>query len=189
MPRANLSSLAVVSAAAELADRDGFDAINISELARHFGVKPASIYSHVRDRAAVTDGVHQLALGELSDRIAAAIGGLSALDALIAFAQSNRLYATERPGCWTALQRPASTETVLSPQARRTALQLVSVLQGYGLPETEIAHAARFVGATINGYLTLDRVGAFDHRSPESETSWMRAIFAIDTALRSWPVE
>lgn len=189
MPRANLSSAAIVSAAADLADRDGFDAINISELARHFGVKPASLYSHVRDRAAVTDGVHQLALGELSDRISAAIGGLAELDALIAYAQTHRLYATERPGCWTALQRPASAETALSPQARSTASQLIAVLHGYALPDVEIVHAARFVAATINGYLTLERAGAFDHRSPQAEASWARAIHALDIALRSWPVE
>lgn len=189
MPRANLSRSLVLAAAADLADRNGFDAINISELARHFGVKPASLYSHVRDRAAVAEGVHQLALGELSERIAAAIGGRAASDALKGFADAHRGYAAERPGCWTALQRPATAETAHSQAAQRMSAQLVAVIRGYGLPASEIVHAARFVGATINGYLTLERIGAFDHRSPESEISWARAISAVDIALRAWPNE
>lgn len=189
MPRANLTRPVVLSAAAELADRDGFDAISISELARHFGVKPASLYSHVRDRGAVIEGVHEIALDELADRVAAAIGGRSATDALIGFGEAHRRYAEQRPGCWTALQRPASPSTMASAAAQRMGAQLVAVIRGYELPEPEIVHAARLVGATINGFLTLERVGSFGNRDEDTEASWARALSALDVALSAWPTQ
>ena len=187
MARANLTRASVVAAAADLADRDGFDAVSVSALARHLGVQPASLYSHVRDRAAVLEGVHERALDELADRIAAETAGRSGRDALAGLAAAHRDYAREHPGRWTALQRPAAAETVTSGAAQRLVTFTWAVLRGYALADDELVHATRFVGAAINGFLTLERSSAFDHRHPDVELSWRRTIDALDRALRSWP--
>lgn len=187
MARAKLNRETVLTAAADMADREGFDAITVSALARHLGVQPASLYSHVRDRAAVLDGVHELALGELADRIGAAIAGRSGRQALIGFADAHRDYAREHPGRWAAMERPATRETVRSDAANRLVSLMWAVFRGYELPEPELVHVTRFVGATINGFLALQKVEAFDHRSPEVDVSWARAIDAIDAVLRRWP--
>ncbi|GAA1807685.1 TetR/AcrR family transcriptional regulator [Agromyces neolithicus] len=189
MPRANLTTAVIQSAAADIADGDGYDAITISTIARRFGVQPASLYSHVRDLAAVKEGVQELALGELADRVAVAIAGRATTDALHGFADAHRRYATDRPGCWTAVQRPATETTVKSDAAARLSAQLLAVVSGYRLPASELVHAARFVAASVNGYLALNRVGAFDHRTPNPDTSWTRTIAAVDTALSAWPTE
>ena len=187
MARANLSRTSVVAAAADLSDRDGYDAISVSALARHFGVQPASLYSHVRDRAAVLGGVHELALAELADRIAEETAGRSGRDALAGFAAAHRDYAREHPGRWTALQRPAASETVASDAARRVVSLTWAVLRAYALADDELVHATRFVGAAINGFLTLERSSNFDHRPTAVELSWERTVDALDRALRSWP--
>ena len=44
MTRAPLDRDTVLSAAADLADRDGFETISVSALARHLGLQPASLY-------------------------------------------------------------------------------------------------------------------------------------------------
>ncbi|MFI7604283.1 WHG domain-containing protein [Micromonospora sp. NPDC049366] len=189
MVRANLTPAAVIAAAADLADREGFDAITLSALARRFGVQTASLYSHVRDRSALLDSVHELALGELADRIAIAIGGLSGRDALIALANAHRDYARQFPGRWAALQRPAAPSTVQSEAAGRVAALTLAMLRGYRLPETELVHATRLLGATINGFLALEASGSIAHREPPTELSWQRALDALDTVFRSWPTE
>jgi AcrR family transcriptional regulator len=189
MGRANLTSAVVVAAAAELADREGYDAVTLSALARRFGVQTASLYSHVRDRSSLLDGVHELALGELADRIAVAIGGRSGLDALVALAETHRDYARRFPGRWTALQRPAAASTVQSEAAARLVALMLAMLRGYRLPEAELVHATRLLGATINGFLALEANGSFGHRTPAADTSWRRALSALDTAFRSWPTE
>jgi AcrR family transcriptional regulator len=187
--RANLTPTAVIAAAAELADRDGFDTLTLSALARGLGVQTASLYSHVRDRSALLEGVHQLALGELADRIALAIGGRSGRDALTAFAGAHHDYAQRFPGRWTALQRPATPATVRSEPAGRLAALTLAMLRGYPLPETEIVHATRLLAATVNGFLALRANGSLAHREPAVETSWQWALDALDTVFRSWSPE
>lgn len=189
MIRMSVSRTAVFGAAADLADREGFDAITVSALARHFGVQPASLYSHVRDRAAVLDGVHELALTELAALVGDAVAGRSGRDALSGLADAHRGYAAQHPGRWSALQRPASTETARSDGAARLVASIWAVLRAYELPEAELVHATRYVGATINGFLSLERSGGFDHRSPDSDLSWKRAVDALDRSLRSWPAD
>ena len=185
MPRANLTERDVVSAAARIADSEGFDAVSVSAVARSLDVQPASLYSHVRDRAALLDGVHRLALAELADRVAAAVAGRAGADALRALADAHRDLARERPGTWSALQRPAGAETVASAEAARVATLILAVLRGYDLPESALVHATRFVGATINGYLALESVGAYRGRTESEDASWVWVIDALDRALRS----
>src|SRR5204863_7595562 len=47
MARAGLSAEAVVDAAAELADREGLEAVTLARLAADAGVRPPSLYAHV----------------------------------------------------------------------------------------------------------------------------------------------
>lgn len=187
MPRINLTSHGIVVAAADIADRDGFDGVTVSSIARDLGVQPASLYTHIRDRAAVLAGVHELALDELADRIATAVAGRAGRDALVGLAEAHRRYAEEFAGRWHALQLPASPEVAGSEAAARVAALNVAVLRGYQLAGDELVHASRLLGATINGFITLERAGSFGHRDPDSDVSWQRTITALDAILRAWP--
>ncbi|WP_372696780.1 TetR/AcrR family transcriptional regulator [Arthrobacter sp. JSM 101049] len=186
MKREPLSRTRLVGAAAELADHDGFAAVTVTALARQVGVKPASIYSHVEDLAALLEGIHELALGELADHVAGAIAGRSGRDALAGMAQAHRDYAGRHPGRWAAMQRPAGPAVAGSPAARKIVEYTWAVLRAYGLPEPELVHATRFVGATINGYLALEKAGSFEHRAEHTDLSWQRAVNALDRALQTW---
>ena len=189
MARANLTSSIVIAAAADLADREGVDAVTLSALARQFGVQTASLYSHVRDRPSLLDSVHALALGELADRIALAIAGRSGRDALVPLANAQRDYARRSPGRWAALQRPAAPSTVESDAAGRVVALTWAMLRGYPLPEAELVHATRLLGATVNGFLGLEASGSFGHRDPAPDISWRRALDALDATFRNWPSE
>ncbi|MTD15501.1 TetR family transcriptional regulator [Nakamurella sp. YIM 132087] len=187
MPRRNLDRGAVVSAAAELADRDGFEVLSVSALARHLDVQPASLYSHVRNLADLQAGVHQLALASLTDTIGTEVAGCSGRDALNGMVGGYRQFEQEHPGLWAALQRPASEETARSAGAVRLTTLTAAVLRGYGIVGDEMVHATRFLGATVNGFLSLQRHGGFAHRPADQQTSWLRTVDALDTALRAWP--
>ncbi len=187
MVHRNLSPSVVVLSAADLADRDGLESVTVSAVARLLEVQPASLYSHVRGRAGLLDGIHELALAELAEAIADAIAGRAEQDALIALTDAQRDFARRRPGRWAALQRPAAAATVASNGAARVSGLTLAVLRGYGLPDSELVHAARFIGAVVNGFVNLERVGAFLHSGPEAEQSWHRLREALDVALRRWP--
>ena len=187
MPRANLSARAVVAAAAGLADEDGFEGVTLSAVARRLGVQTASLYNHVRDRAELLAGLHELALDELADRISEAVAGRSGREALVGLAEAQRTFARASPGRWAALQQPASATTATSTGAVRVATLTMAVLRGYDVPEAELVHVARFLGATVNGFLALERSGGFAHREPGTEASWQRTLTALDAVVRTWP--
>jgi len=186
MPREHLTPSTVVAAAGRLADRDGLSALTMSAVAREVGVQPASLYEHVANVAALLDAVQRQALEELAAHIGEDVAGRSAKDALTGLADAHRRYAAARPGAWQALQRPATEETAQSPGAARVAALTLAVIRGYPVPEEDRIHAARLVGATVNGFLALSRSGGFAHRPDDEDQSWTAAIAALDRALTTW---
>lgn len=187
MSRAPLNPSTVVAEATALADESGLDAVTLSAVARRLGVRTPSLYSHVRDHAALLDGVSTVALADLTARVARAVAGRSGRAALAGLFQAHRAFAQDAPGRWQALQRRTGPDVAASDAARTLVELTDAVLRGYDLPPDERVHATRLLGATINGYLTLERVGSFDHREPGTDVSWDRAVDALDSLLRAWP--
>jgi len=187
MTRPPLSPQSVIRDAADLADEIGLDAVTLSAVAVRLGVKTPSLYSHVRDLAALRDGVTALALGELADRISASIAGRSGRLALAGFADAHRDYAIAFPGRWQSLQRQAGPDAVLSDSARSLVALNTAMLAGYGIDPGQVTHAIRLVGSTINGFVNLERVGNFSHSTPSADSSWAVIVDALDSLLSTWP--
>jgi len=187
--RAGLTADRVVAAAADLADEVGFENVSLSALARGFGVKDASLYSHVRNLQDLRTRVAFLAGGELIDRIAEAVQGRSGRDALAAFADAYRAYALEHPGRYAATQiRIDQTLVADSPALRRTAEVTYGLLRGYGLEEPDLTDAVRLLRSTFHGYCALESTGGFG-APRDVRRSWERVVDALHTALTHWPRE
>jgi AcrR family transcriptional regulator len=187
MARAGLTADRLAAAAAELADEVGFDNVSLSALARRFGVKDASLYSHVRNLQDLRTRVALLVGGEMIDRIAAAVAGRAGKDALVAFADAYRAYALEHPGRYAATQIRLDQALVAdSPALRRTADITYGVLRAYGLEEPDLTDAVRLLRSTFHGYCSLESTGAFGAPRDVRE-SWERAVDALHVALVNWP--
>ncbi|MFF5138726.1 TetR/AcrR family transcriptional regulator [Streptomyces sp. NPDC013157] len=190
MARAGITADRLVAAAAELADEAGFEQVSLSALARHFGVRDASLYSHVRN---LQDLRHRLALlagGEMIDGIAVAVAGRSGRDALAAYADAYRAYALAHPGRYAATQiriDPALVDPG-NPAMRRTVEITYGMLRGYGLAEPDLTDAVRLLRATFHGYCALEASGGFN-APRDVRASWDRAIGALHVALENWPRE
>ncbi|MGI5379119.1 TetR-like C-terminal domain-containing protein [Streptomyces sp. CA-251387] len=187
MARAGLTADRLAAAAAELADEVGFENVSLSALARRFGVKDASLYSHVRNLQELRTRVALLAGGEMIDRIAAAVAGRAGKDALVAFADAYREYALQHPGRYAATQIRVDQALVAdSPAMRRTAEITYGMLRAYGLEEPDLTDAVRLLRSTFHGYCALESTGAFGAPRAVQE-SWERAIDALHVALVNWP--
>ena len=186
MARAGLTADRLTQAAAELADEVGFENVTVSALARHFGVKDASLYSHIRNAHDLRVRLAVLALAELADRVSLALAGRSGKDALVAFATAYRTYAREHPG------RYAATQMALDPAATSAASKHAemtrAILRGYDLWEPDQTDAVRLLHSTFHGYVSLERAGAFHSHPRGVEASWLRSLDALDSLLRTWPV-
>ncbi|MGW0571406.1 TetR-like C-terminal domain-containing protein [Streptomyces tauricus] len=189
MARAGLTTERVVAAAADLADEVGFEHISLSALARRFGVKDASLYSHVKNLHDLRTRVAFLAGGEMIDRIADAVAGRAGKDALAAFADAYRAYALEHPGRYASTQiRIDQSLAATSPAFARTAEVTHGMLRAYGLEEPDLTDAVRLLRSTLHGYCALEATGAFG-ASRDVRTSWNRAVDALHVALEHWPRE
>ncbi|MFF4370623.1 TetR-like C-terminal domain-containing protein [Streptomyces sp. NPDC001594] len=187
MVRAGLNAARLTEAAAEMADEAGIEKVSLSALARRFGVKDASLYSHVRNLRELRVRVALLAGEEMTARIAVAVAGRSGKDALVAFADAYREYALERPGRYAASQMRFDPEEVAGSAGLLRSVELTyGMLRGYGLEDPDLTDAARLLRATFHGYVHLELSGAFGH-SREVRTSWSRGLDALHVALANWP--
>ncbi|GHD89227.1 TetR/AcrR family transcriptional regulator [Streptomyces naganishii] len=189
MVRAGLTAERLVAAAAELADEVGFDNVSLSALARRFGVRDASLYSHVRNLDDLRARLALRAGGEMIELIADAVAGRAGKDALAAFAGAYREYAHRHPGRYEATRirlDPALAGD--SPAMRRTAEITYGMLRAYGLEEPDLTDAVRLLRSTFHGYCALEATGGF--AAPRDPAlSWDKAIEALHRALTHWPRE
>ncbi|MFJ8166150.1 TetR-like C-terminal domain-containing protein [Streptomyces sp. NPDC096136] len=187
MVRAGLNAARLTEAAAEMADEAGIENVSLSALARRFGVKDASLYSHVRNLRDLRVRVALLAGEEMTGRIAVAVAGRSGKDALVAFADAYRAYALERPGRYAASQMRFDPEEVAGSAGLLRSVELTyGMLRAYGLEDPDLTDAARLLRSTFHGYVHLELSGAFGH-SREVRTSWARGLDALHAALENWP--
>ncbi|MBZ3904739.1 TetR/AcrR family transcriptional regulator [Streptomyces griseiscabiei] len=187
MPRAGLTPDRITAAAAELADEVGFENVSLSALARRFGVKDASLYSHVRNLQDLRGRLALLAGGEMIDGIAAAVAGRAGQDALAAFAGAYREYALRHPGRYAATQIPVDRIPVTdSPALRRTTEITYGMLRAYGLDEPDLTDAVRLLRSTFHGFCALEAGGGFG-APRDVRRSWDKAVEALHLALTHWP--
>jgi len=187
--RVGLTTERLVRAGADLADEVGFEQVTVSELARRFDVKVASLYSHVKNSQDLKTRIALFALEELADRAADAIAGRAGKDALVAFANVYRDYAHEHPGRAAAARLRLDPETAAANAGVRHAQTTRAILRGYDLTEPDATHAVRLLGSVFHGYADLEAAGGFSHSTPDSEESWIRVLDALDALLRNWPTE
>ncbi|WBO63042.1 TetR/AcrR family transcriptional regulator [Streptomyces camelliae] len=189
MARAGLTVDRLIAAAADLADEAGFEHVTLSALARRFGVKDASLYSHVRGLEDLRTRLALHAGGELIDRIAPAVAGRAGKDALAAFAGAYRAYALEHPGRYAATQIRIDQSLIAdSPALRRTAEITHGMLRAYGLDEPDLTDAVRLLRSTFHGYCALESAGGFG-AARDVQASWDKAVDALHLALTHWPRE
>jgi len=66
-PAEPLTAERILSAALDLVDREGLDALSMRRLGKELGVDPMAIYYHVPNKSALYDGIMDIVLGGLAD--------------------------------------------------------------------------------------------------------------------------
>ena len=185
MPRAGLTTTAVVAAGAALADEVGFHALTMGGLAERLGIRTPSLYKHVDSLADLQHRIATLAMSELGDAVGAAVQGLSGRDALGAFATATREYVMAHPGGYTATvgAEVSGADDPLEVAGRRAIGSLAAVLRGYGIADDEMDHALRAVRSMLHGFAILQAGNGFQWTAdPDLSFAWM--IDFVDRGLR-----
>lgn len=182
MPRAGLNTDVVVTAAGDLADRRGLDALSLTVLAEHLGVRVPSLYKHIEG---MTDLRRRLALTGfegLNSALRTAVGRRQGSEALHTLARGYRDYARAHPGCYAAaLQAPTPGDTAAAAAAAAADL-VFDVIADYDLTGQDAIHTVRMLRATLHGFIALEAAGGFGLPT-DIDLSFDHAIDIIDVAL------
>ncbi len=181
MPRIGLDAAAVVTAGAELADRDGLDGLTLARLAAELQVKPPSLYAHIGGLDDLRTRIASVAAAEMGDALATAAAGRARGEALRSVGRAYREWALAHPGRYAALQFRQIRD---DPAAVRVVGIVLAVLEGYGLSGDDGIHAARTVRSALHGFISLEAGDGFG--IPLGiEDSFERLLDVLDRGLES----
>ncbi len=162
MPRAGLTTDAVLDAASDLADKEGLANVTLAALATRLGVRPPSLYKHVDGLDAIHRGLAVRGLREAVARCQRATVGKARDEALFAFAHAYWQFARDRPGLYAASVRAAKPgENDIAAAGEALIGIVLSVLAGYGVTGDDALHATRGLRAIVHGFVSLDAMGGF----------------------------
>ncbi|MFB9280171.1 TetR-like C-terminal domain-containing protein [Cohnella cellulosilytica] len=179
--RAGIKPETVVAAAADIADRDGWDRISLAGVAGALGIRTPSLYNHVEGLPDLRQKLASHALALLDERLHDAAIGYSGRQAFVEVGRSYVQFVREHPGLYEAVNRVVSPKPDAFEQASDRILTLFArLMQPLGVPENEAVHAIRGLRAMVHGFASLESVGGFQMKQDLMESLSKSITYYID---------
>ncbi|NYJ01100.1 AcrR family transcriptional regulator [Nocardioides thalensis] len=160
--RARLDQEAVVSAAEEIVDRDGYDALTMTLLAAELDARVSSLYNHVANLEDLRALVQVRAMRLLGVEVRRAAMGHAGADGLRVLSHALRAFARAHPQRYAAITRPAIDPEAFFAAAADTIEALAVMVRSAGLPEERIIPTGMAVFAALHGFVSLEVAGYFE---------------------------
>jgi len=180
----------LVAVAADLADRDGWLQLSLSQVAREVDRHVTSLYGHVDGLDGLRRAVALLALQELGDVLWRAALGRSGADALESLAIAYRDYVRRHPGRSASLLAadPSGDEEMTALQLR-SAEPAFATFQSFGLDRAAAVHANRIFAAAVRGFAIAEVNGVYRGDAESANTTFKLLVQLFITGLESgaWP--
>jgi AcrR family transcriptional regulator len=177
VPRAGLSTAAVVDLALGVLDEHGADAVTLTAIAGRAGVAAPSLYRHVAGRDELRALVGARILEEMTDRFAGAVMGRHGAEAVAALLRAYRDYAREYPARYLAVPLDPLHDPALRAAGRRQLDVVLTALRGYALDGSAAIHTVRCLRAVAHGFVSLEAAGGFG--LPESLDETYQQLITI----------
>ena len=142
--RPQLTRQRVMTVAIELADRDGIDSISMRKLAQELGVEAMSLYTHVRNKEDLLDGMVDAVIGQIP--ISADGAGWKA--SLRQMALAARSVILRHP--WAA--RTIETRSAPGPAALRYINAVLGIFREGGFSIAQAHHGLHILGSRALGF-------------------------------------
>jgi AcrR family transcriptional regulator len=161
VPRARLSTAAVVEAALDVIDERGTDALTLAAVAGRTGVAAPSLYKHVGNLAELRMLVGVRVLEEMTERFAAAAMGRSGDDAVAVLMRAYRAYVQQHPARYAAMPRDPLHDPALAAAGNKLLDVFLAVLRAYDLSDSPAIHATRCLRVIVHGFVSIEASGGF----------------------------
>lgn len=184
-PRVGLSRVAVVHAAAALADEEGLEGVTLARLAERLNIRTPSLYNHVAGLDGLRRELALLGMRELTARLGRSAVGKSGDGAVVALGHAYRAYAGERPGLYDAatLRPPDPRDRELIGASEELVAVVLAGLASYGFAQDDALHAVRGLRSVVHGFVSLEAVGGFG-LPLDLDESFERLLRAFVAGLR-----
>jgi AcrR family transcriptional regulator len=148
--RGTLSRDVVLRTAVRIADDGGIKSLTMRRLAQELGVEPMSLYHHVADKEAVLDGMVEVVLGEINERVSEVVASddgdwKAALRKRILTARDVLLGHRWAPGVLESRKN-------MSPEALRYADDVSGLMRRGGFSVSLLHHAMHALGSRAFGF-------------------------------------
>jgi AcrR family transcriptional regulator len=161
VPRAGLSTGAVVEAALALVDEQGADALTLAAVAQRTGVATPSLYKHVAGLGELRTLLGRRVLDDMTEHFTRAVLGLGGDDAVIALMHAYRAYVKAHPARYAAAPLDPLHDPALAAAGGKLFDVVLGALRGYDLSPADTVHAARCLRAVAHGFASLEAGGGF----------------------------
>ena len=176
--RAQLTRQQVVTAAIELADRDGIDSISMRRLAQELGIEAMSLYTHVRNKEDLLDGIVDAVIGTIPVH-----AGADWRTSLRQMALGARGVMLRHP--WAP--RAIETRTAPGPASLTYINAILGILRGGGFSIAQTHRALHILGSRLLGFtqeLFDDSADADPEDAPSLPAGFAAAFpYAAEMAL------
>ena len=183
MPRAGLTTDAVVSAALEVLDDRGPEGLTLKAVADWTGVATPSLYKHIGGLAELRRLVAIRIIDEAAARMGAAVMGLARQDALDAYLTEYRTLASRYPQRHALVERASYDDPGFIAASERLVNVAYAVVRGFGLEGEDLVHAVRTVRAAVTGFVSLE-LGLGYRAATDTDASFVYLSHALASGLR-----
>ncbi|HKE68234.1 MAG TPA: TetR/AcrR family transcriptional regulator C-terminal domain-containing protein [Nocardioidaceae bacterium] len=151
--RAGLSRDRVSRAAVDLADERGIQALTMRNLAQELGVEAMSLYHHVADKNEVLDGMVDVLVSEISDRVTGSDASSDGADPGWKAAVRDRILTARE----VLLDHPwapgvIASRSAMSPIVMRHYDSLMGLFRAGGVSVSLVHHAMHALGSRALGF-------------------------------------
>ena len=151
--RAGLTRDRVSRAAVDLADQRGIEALTMRNLAQQLGVEAMSLYHHVADKNEVLDGMVDVVVSEINDRVTDAETPTDGADPGWKAAVRHRILTARE----VLLDHPwapgvIASRTTMSPIVMRHYDSLMGLFRSGGVSVSLVHHAMHALGSRALGF-------------------------------------
>jgi len=155
MPTPDRTSLdAIVSAAADLLERDGLASLTMNAVAERVGVRPPSLYKRVQGRDRLVQLVAEATLADLGERLSAEFDPAR-------MARAFRAFGRERPAAFQLVMTPGAGTPIASSEFGAAASEPVLAVARQLAGDENALSAARLFTAWIAGFVSMELNGSF----------------------------
>jgi AcrR family transcriptional regulator len=166
----------VVDAALTIVDTHGLDALSLKAVADALDVQSPSLYSHVDGLNGLLDALAIAVTAEFGETLRDSVVGVAGDNAVAAFANAYRKWATHNPGRYELSLRKVDSADKLS--AGRSAIDTMDrVLSGYGLTGANATAAGRTLRASLHGFSTLEAADALGRGRHDQSFDYLVNLF------------